>query len=150
MKRTISLLMAVLCLVMFSGAAFAEEDATLSPKQSEAVSLMNDIGIFQRIPEEQSGQAVSRAEFARIIVNMLGVQNELSQTPRRIYTDVLPEHDAAASIEYLYDRGIMIGYDNADFKPDEIITVGEVVKVMVTIPGYADWAENAGGFPDGY
>ena len=150
MKRTISLLMAVLCLVMLSGAAFAEEDATLSPKQSEAVSLMNDIGIFQRIPEEQSGQAVSRAEFARIIVNMLGVQNELSKTPRRIYTDVLPEHDAAASIEYLYDRGIMIGYDNADFKPDEIITVGEVVKVMVTITGYADWAENAGGFPDGY
>ncbi len=150
MKRTISLLMAVLCLVMFSGAAVAEDSATLSPKQSEAVSLMNSIGIFRNVTEEQSGQAVSRAEFAQIIVRMLGAQNELSQTPKRIYTDVLPEHEAAASIEYLYNRGIMIGYDNADFRPDDIITVGEVVKVMVIITGYADWAENAGGFPDGY
>ena len=53
MKRTISLLMAVLCLVMFSGAAVAEDSATLSPKQSEAVSLMNSIGIFRNVTEEQ-------------------------------------------------------------------------------------------------
>ena len=70
---------------MFSGAAVAEDSATLSPKQSEAVSLMNSIGIFRNVTEEQSGQAVSRAEFAQIIVRMLGAQNELSQTPKRIY-----------------------------------------------------------------
>ncbi len=150
MKRTISILMAVLQLVLFSGAALAAEDTKLSEKQAEAVSLMNDLGIFQKVTEEQSLEAVTRAEFAKLMVNVLGAQNELSETPRRIYIDVLPDNDAASSIEYLYDRGIMVGYNDADFKPDEIITVGEVVKVMVMITGYSSWAENGGGFPKGY
>lgn len=150
MKRIISLLMSVLCLTIFSGTALAEGDNSLTPRQSEAVSLMNDIGIFSGVSEEESVQDVTRADFAQIMVRILGAEDELSSAPGRIFTDVLPEHEAAASVEYLYERGIMVGYSDASFRPDDIITVGEIVKVMVIITGYSSWAEYAGGFPDGY
>ena len=150
MKKTISLILVLLQLVLLSSAAIADEADNLSERQSEAISLMNDLGIFQGISEDMAGNAVTRAGFAEIMVSMLGARGELSENPRRIYTDVLPDNAAAASIEFLYDRGIMIGYDNADFKPDEVITIGEVVKVMVTVTGYSDWAEKSGGFPKGY
>lgn len=150
MKRIISLLMAVLCLTIFTGTALAEGDNSLTPRQSEAVSLMNDIGIFSGVSDEESVQDVTRADFAQIIVRILGAEDELSPVPGRIFTDVLPEQEAAASVEYLYERGIMVGYSDASFRPDDIITVGEIVKVMVIITGYSSRAENAGGFPDGY
>ena len=150
MKKIISLLTAVLCLIAMSGAATAERDDGLTPKQSEAVSLLNDIGIFSEVTEEDADETVTRADFAQLVVRMLGAEGELSSAPRRIYTDVLSDNEAAASIEYLYDRGIMVGYEEANFKPDEIITMGEAVKVMVIITGYSSWAEKAGGFPSGY
>ena len=150
MKKIISLLTVALCLIAMSGAVTAEGNDSLTPRQSIAISLLNDIGIFSEVSEESAGETVTRADFARVVVRMLGAEDELSTAPRRIYTDVLPDNEAAASIEYLYDKGIMVGYEEANFKPDGIITVGEAVKVMVIITGYSTWAENAGGFPGGY
>lgn len=150
MKKIISLLTVALCLIAMSGAVTAEGNDSLTPRQSIAISLLNDIGIFSEVSEESAGETVTRADFAQVVVRMLGAEDELSTAPRRIYTDVLPDNEAAASIEYLYDKGIMVGYEEANFKPDGIITVGEAVKVMVIITGYSTWAENAGGFPSGY
>ena len=150
MKKIISLLTVALCLIAMSGAVTAEGNDSLTPRQSIAISLLNDIGIFSEVSEESAGETVTRADFAQVVVRMLGAEDELSTAPRRIYTDVLPDNEAAASIEYLYDKGIMVGYEEANFKPDGIITVGEAVKVMVIITGYSTWAENAGGFPGGY
>ena len=152
MKRILSAFMAAVCFVMFTGAALAEEESTsaLTEKQSEAVALLNDLGILPEITETQALEQITRAEFAEVVVNMVGGADELTSSPRRIYADVMPEDPAAPYIEYLYDKGIMVGYENAEFKPENNITVSEVLKVMIVITGYSAYAENAGGYPDGY
>ena len=130
-----------------------EDDSGNSPlteKQSETVALLNAIGVLPDISDEQALEQITRADFAEIVVNMLGGADELTSAPRRIYTDVLPEDPAAPSIEYLYDKGIMIGYENAEFRPQNPITVSEVLKVMIVITGYSVYAEQSGGYPDGY
>ena len=104
MKKIISLLTVALCLIAMSGAVTAEGNDSLTPRQSIAISLLNDIGIFSEVSEESAGETVTRADFARVVVRMLGAEDELSTAPRRIYTDVLPDNEAAASIEYLYDK----------------------------------------------
>ena len=133
--------------MMFCASTFAQDG--ISDRQREAVSLMNDLGIFEGIAEENAQDTVTRGNYAKIIVKVLGGEN-LSETPKRIYTDVLPENDAAASIEYLYNRGIMLGYDNAEFRPDSVITLEEAVKTIVSVMGYSKLAEQQGGYPDGY
>lgn len=144
--------MALVCCVMFAGAVIADEESTsaLTEKQRETVSLLNDLGILPDIQESEALEQITRADFAEIVVNMLGGADELTQSPRRIYADVLPEDPAAAYIEYLYDKGVMVGYENAEFKPENPITVSEVLKVMIVITGYSAYAEHAGGYPDGY
>ncbi len=126
------------------------ENSPLTEKQSETVALLNAIGVLPDISDEEALQQITRADFAEIVVNMLGGADELTSSPRRIYTDVLPEDPAAPSIEYLYDKGIMIGYENAEFRPQNPITVSEVLKVMIVITGYSVYAEQSGGYPDGY
>lgn len=173
MKRILSAILALACCVSMTSAAFAENEAgentaavntgntaaddttdgissLLTEKQNETIDLLNAIGILPGISEDKALEQITRADFAEIVVKMLGAADELTSEPRRIYTDVLPEDEAAPSIEYLYDKGIMIGYDTAEFKPENNITVSEVLKVMVVITGYSVFAEQAGGYPSGY
>lgn len=152
MRKVISICFMALCVLFSSSFAFAEEEAasSLSQRQQEALSLVNDLGIYDDISEEDAQTPVSRAEFADIAVKVLGAESFLSPTPKRIYTDVLPDNEHAASIEYLYSRGIMLGYDNAEFKPDDQIKIEEAATVMVKVLGYTNWAEYGGGWVDGY
>ncbi len=147
MKKLIISIVTI-CLLLSVNFVFAEEG--LSEKQSEAVSLMNDLNIFEGVTEEKASEPVTRAEFAKIIVKVIGGSDSLSASPKRIFSDVLTDNDAAASIEYLYERGIMAGYGQAEFKPDSVIALGEAVKVLVSITGYTTWAEQQGGYPNGY
>ncbi|MDD6484943.1 MAG: S-layer homology domain-containing protein [Clostridiales bacterium] len=149
MKKITGICAMLICLLLPMCLSFAQEDLNISSAQSEAISLLNDLGIFSGVALEDAQNPVTRAEFAKAAAKAAGAEN-LSPSPRRIYTDVLPDNDAAASIEYLYDRGIMTGYGNGEFKPDEPITVGGVIKVMVSVLGYSNWAENQGGYPAGY
>ena len=148
MKKWISICIFTLCLIFSVNCVWAE--GSLSEKQSEAISLMNDLKIYTDITEENASNAITRAEFAKIIVRVMGGESSLTNAPRRIFSDVLPDNDAAASIELLYERGIMMGYGQAEFKPDAVLTLGEAVKVMISITGYSEWAEQQGGYPSGY
>lgn len=148
MKKLISIFIAVVCLLSSVSVVFAEN--VLSEKQIDAISFLNNIGIYKSITEENAAQTLTRAEFAKIIVRTIGGETFLSPSPRRIFSDVLTDHDAAASIEYLYDRGIMAGYGQAEFKPDSPISFGEMIKIIVCIMGYGDFAEQQGGYPGGY
>lgn len=136
------------CLLIFVSVAYAADG--LSEKQSEAVSFMNDLNIYDGVTEEKAEEPVTRGEFAKVIVRVMGGSDDLPSSPKRIFSDVLTDSDAAASIEYLYERGIMAGYGKAEFKPDSVISLGEAVKVLVSVTGYTSWAEQRGGFPDGY
>ena len=151
MKRIISICVLALCVLFSSGLVWAEDgESSLNERQSEAISLVNDLGIFSDVTEENAQTALTRGEFAKIIVNVLGAGDYLSENPKRIYTDVLPDHEAAAEIEYLYNRGIMLGYDNAEFRPDDQLKVEEAATVLVKVLGYTNWAEYGGGWADGY
>ena len=96
MKKLIISIVTI-CLLLSVNFVFAEEG--LSEKQSEAVSLMNDLNIFEGVTEEKASEPVTRAEFAKIIVKVIGGSDSLSASPKRIFSDVLTDNDAAASIE---------------------------------------------------
>ena len=122
----------------------------MNEKQLQTLSLMNDLGIYSGITEEQAESTVTRSEFAKIVVRLMGAEDRLSESPRRIFGDVPADHDAAAAIEYLYNNGIMNGYGDALFKPDSVIPMGEVMKVLISVTGYKEMAETKGGYLNGY
>ena len=82
MKKWISICIFTLCLIFSVNCVWAE--GSLSEKQSEAISLMNDLKIYTDITEENASNAITRAEFAKIIVRVMGVEYSLTNAPRRI------------------------------------------------------------------
>ena len=146
MKKIISICLAtVLMLLSFQG-VFA--DGAVTEKQSNAISLLNGLRIFQDVSEESGSSTLTRAEFAKIIARLMGGESGVSG--KRIFTDVLPDHEAAASIEFLYNTGVMNGYGGAEFRPDGTITLEEAVKVAVEVIGYSNRAQYEGGWSTGY
>lgn len=145
MKRIISLCLAMMCfMLVFGGVSAAEPEAGYN----ESIDLVHALRIMDAT-QENAQDTVTRAAFAEIMARVMGADS-LPDSGRRIFADVLPEHNASASIAYLYDRNIMRGYGNAEFRPDNTITVGEAVKVAVGVIGYSQVAEYVGGWLTGY
>ena len=63
MKKWISICIFTLCLIFSVNCVWAE--GSLSEKQSEAISLMNDLKIYTDITGENASNAITRAEFAK-------------------------------------------------------------------------------------
>ena len=59
MKKLISIFIFTMCLLLSLNCVFAEGE--VSDKQIEAVSFMNDIGIYNGITEENALDSVTRA-----------------------------------------------------------------------------------------
>ncbi len=136
---------------------------------SEAENLLVALGVVDR-GSYDADKVLSRAEFAEIIAgicnlmdadkgykawyeNAFGKDNNdvlLSDSDQKVFVDVdstLPQYEAIMSV---YNCGYMNGMTPAHFGPNYDITMGEVVKVIVSILGYAPMAEIKGGYPNGY
>lgn len=53
-----------------------------------------------------------------------------------IFTDVSDAHPYAEAIEYLKDEGIITGYDDGSFKPDQEVNRVEILKMLLLGFGY--------------
>ena len=83
MKKLISIFIAFACLLSSVNFVFAED--TLSEKQIDAISFMNNIGIYQGVTEEKATEALTRAEFAKIVVRVMGGEEFLSHSAQNIF-----------------------------------------------------------------
>ncbi len=66
------------------------------------------------------------------------------------FNDVDASHWAYSDIEYLRGQGIVTGYADGSFKPDNNILYEEAVKFVVSALGYDFMAVTYGGYPNGY
>ena len=107
-------------------------------------------------PEEP----VTRAQFTKLICMAQNVGNiQYSEADRASFPDVIstgPEaHWAINFITTAKNSGIINGYDDGTFKPEESVLYEQAVKMAVCALGYTeDRAERAGGlmgaYPNGY
>lgn len=91
---------------------------------------------------------ISRGEFAKLIYGLSIA--ETSSTADIYFFDVKPGHQFYKYINTAAELNLMNGDNNSNFRPDDIITVDEAVKVLVTVTGYENIALSKGGYPIGY
>ena len=68
-------------------------------------------------------QKVTRGQAATMLGRALGLNGEKRKTS---FKDVSSNHFASGYIQQMVDRGIISGYPNAIFKPDQTLTRGEM------------------------
>jgi hypothetical protein len=66
------------------------------------------------------------------------------------FPDVTADHWASGYINVAVDVGIIVGYPDGTFLPENQVTFAEAIKMIVAGLGYTPKAEALGGYPGGY
>lgn len=151
MKKHIILFFIILQTVLISTAAYAAENNTARDEAVDAVvsmELMKNMEDGEFHPEFN----INRGEMAELIYNIYNPFGEnIAYEPADIsgYRD-MKDSGYENAVKFAVGMGIMTGYDNNTFAPDENISYAQALKIFVSILGYGEAAEKSGGYPLGY
>lgn len=155
MKRIFSLVL-VLSMVLGSfGSVFvaaeeaekAEEVLTVVPKDvigteyEKAVSRLVAFGIVNGYKDGtyKPENDVTRAEFAKILIEALGIGNATRAAQGKTnFSDVPATHWASGYINVASGQGLLKGYPDGTFKPSAQVSYAEAMTMLVRALGYQD------------
>ncbi len=153
MKKLLALVLALtLALGTFTFVAAAPEDV-VGEDCENAVARLGALDILAGYPDGtfRPEQPVTRAEFAKIIVSAMGVGEAAQYAAGATkFADVPADHWATGFINVAVDVGIINGYPDGTFLPENQVTFAEAIKMIVAALGYTPKAEAMGGYPGGY
>ena len=94
---------------------------------------------------------LNRAEFSALISRVLGMeQGADALRDQTVFQDVAPSHWAAGYIHAAAGLGIINGYGDGMFGPEDEITLEQACKMVLECMGYGIPAAEKGGYPNGY
>lgn len=153
MKKILALVLALtMVLGTFTFAAAAPEDV-VGEDCEDAVARLGALGIIAGFPDGtyRPDEPVTRAQFAKIIVSALGVGEAAQYAAGATkFADVPADHWATGYINVAVDVGVINGYPDGTFQPENQVTFAEAIKMIVAALGYTPKAEALGGYPGGY
>ena len=94
--------------------------------------------------------ALTRAQFCKMAVYAMDGGSELGRySTVTIFPDVKPSFWASSYINMAAKKGVIAGFADGKFKPNQTVTAGQAVTILMRGLGYKD--ENMGGvWPQGY
>lgn len=145
MKRHIIsfLLICSAIMIMVTANVFAEQN------NSTETLYYNRLRALEVLPEnfDMDGE-VTRGEMSEIVCRIYGLDYASADT--QVFKDVSADNAYYKSISIAYVNGILNGFSDGSFRPDEPITHEQMVKILVSMAGYDDMAKQRGGYPTGY
>ena len=136
MKKLLALCIGVCMLLSSFTCAFAYPDVEEGTYVSEAVTVLSGLDILNGFdtgnfkPEEP----VTRAQMAKIICEILGYDNLSASST--VFTDVPSEHWASGYISAANSLGIINGYGDGTYGPEEQVTYNQAAKMIICALGY--------------
>ncbi len=143
--------------MMVSTVAFAAtfSDVPETSNYYEAIETLNKLGIITGDPADENGVAafrpedtITRAEVAAIVCRMQGANNLSEQAT--VFEDVPATHWASGYVASAQGMGIINGYGDGNFGPEDPVLYEQAVKMMMETLGYKPFADENGGYPTGY
>lgn len=128
-----------------------------SPVYAEGLSSdkLNVLEAYKIFQGDETGalhleEAITRAEFCKVICSALGYNDAGDDGAESVYADVEPSHWAYSYIQCAKALQLIDGVGDTLFMPDEPILNQDVIKIIVTALGYEPKAAGLGGYPTGY
>lgn len=152
LKKVLALVLAFS--MMFSVVAFANyADVAADADYAGAVELLSALGILQGddLGNFNPDNTITRAEFAAVVCRALGLENAANGAKGATqFTDVAADHWASGYINLATQNGIINGYGDGTFGPEDKVTYEQAVKMLVCALGFEPMAATKGGYPTGY
>ena len=151
----LSVSMLALLLVVPAGAASAAttrfSDIT-DNYTATAVETLRLMGVLDGYGDGtfRPNAVLTRAQFCKMAVYAMDGSSELGRySTVTIFPDVKPSLWAASYINMAAKKGVIAGFADGKFKPNQTVTAGQAVTILMRGLGYKD--ENMGGvWPQGY
>lgn len=143
--------------MMVSTVAFAQSFTDVSEEHDayEAIEMLSNLGILTGDDQDgdgkmdfRPGDPITRAEVAAVMSRIQGI-NGVSQASTQ-FTDVPQSHWASGYVAQAAGQGIVNGYGDGNFGPEDNITVEQAIKMVMVTIGYEPFAADNGGYPTGY
>ena len=139
-RKLLSLLTAAgLCLGLTGYAGAASFPDVSEADTALAVEVLSGLGIVSGGSDGNyyPDQGLTRAQFCKLAVLAGGHGDQVSGSAyRTLFSDVAGSHWAASYINLACEEGLVSGYGNGTFGPDDPVTVGQVVTVVLRLLGY--------------
>lgn len=119
-----------------------------STAKDEAVSALFSLGILDAESYDANSN-VTRGEFIGKTMHLKGIDNQIRPVDT-VFSDVKKDNVYSGAVAAAYDMGVINGYSDGTFRPDELISKVQAVKIMVSVLGYDVHAISYGGYPTGY
>ena len=152
LKKVLALVIAfsmMLSVVAFAGYNDVDADADYA----SAVELLSALNIFKG---DENGNfnpdnTITRAEMAAIICRAKGLEGQATGSAgATMFADVAADHWASGYINLASQNGIINGYGDGNFGPDDTVTYEQAIKMLVCTLGYEPMAQAKGGWSTGY
>ncbi len=137
-----------MALSMVSFAAYT--DVAAGDDCEEAVTVLSALKILKGYEDGsfKPEATITRAEFATVVIRMLGLADTATGSSA-VFTDVA-DHWANGAIALAAQQGIVNGYGDGRFGPEDPVKYEEAIKMVVAALGYTPMADANGGYPGGY
>ncbi len=146
LKKTLALVLVLA--MMFSLCITASADFTDADEitYTEAVEVLAMIGVIEGMPDGSYGakEGLTRAQAATIITRLLGAEDYAIATKGE-FADVPASHWAAGAISFCVEAGIVSGYGDGNFGPEDALTGYQWAKMLLCALGYNADSENMNG-----
>ncbi len=106
--------------------------------QSEVEQVITTLSIMagDETGNLQLDNTITRAEFITMTVNLLNGDNQVAKPSVSPYPDVGRDHWSAAYVSYGVSNGLISGYSDGTFRPNNQITLGEASVIIPNLLGY--------------
>ena len=149
-KKITALFTALLMLLNINAFAFTDVDS--STKEGNAINELSGLGILNGFSDNsfRPDDTLTRAQFAKIAVHMLGGEKEAeTRSTRAVFSDVPINHWANGYINYIAEKEIINGYPDGRFGTEDTITYAQALTILIRLLGYS--GEDVGyRWPEGY
>ena len=117
----------------------------------QAGEYLRKIGLYIGYEDGSLGldRNITRAEFATLAVRIEGMEDvQEEHRGKTIFKDVAAKHWASGYINIAVSKGLIIGFGDETFRPEEKITYVQALTVIIRILGYEK--DVVGEWPDNY
>lgn len=137
---------AALLLGLLSAPAYADSTAL------NESGILNTLAALDIMTGDSAGNLnltanVTRAEFTKLVIAASTAKEGAAQKTFSPYSDVTNSHWAAGYIKTARDLGLINGYLDGTFRPDNSVTLAEAVTIALKNLGYTD-ADFTAGYPE--
>ena len=142
MKKKLLSLLLTACLLSCSLAigTTASFNDIQEPKTALAANVLHSLGIVDGVSEGifSPGTVLTRAQFCVLLIHTLDLKDLVNaHSYKALFTDVKPGSWYTGYVNLAYSRGLLSGYGNGKFGPDDPVTYGQAATLLLRVLGYS-------------